>query len=642
VNELYEWVRRQPDIDGPELTRPILEAFARLDDCYSDPLVGVVSELMASEDLFYRLPSASLSQLTMAEEVHLERELQLRQRFHEHRNGYVALIRRNLADLFERILNHLPPNGGDALFTVPLVSIMQDPAGLVEEICSVLGGELYDHSLFTKVANQLAENVNRVSGREDNDSRRPVKQPSECGLPPEEMARGYLRNTPFLDLFMAPVPLQLTKEARMSHMMVVGGPGAGKTTLLKHLILHDLKDPAQPSIVIIDPHADIIPELLHADLGLDDRIIYLSPRDIPALNLFDVNRKRQDSYDQHTKEQVRAGVLQTFNFLFASLAGETGELTSKQQILFSYCAELLLLFPQVRGYNATVIDLLELLDDPQQFADVIAELPYLKRTFFERDILPKNNNFRSTREEVGWRLKGILASPTMERLFSAPDTKIDLFDALNSGKVILVDTAKDYLKEGSAIFGRLFITLILQAVMERAALPPSKRRDTLLYVDEASDFFSANIDDLLTEARKFKCGFCCAFQYLGQANVGLRESLLGTTNIKFASQLSGGDARALATEMRTSTDFIMSQPPMHFAAYIRGTEGAVSVSVPKPPRLPQMPEGRYRDFIERNRARVSAPYAPRRERKPMSEPEPPKVENPQEPRIENKRSSKEW
>ena len=156
--------------------------------------------------------------------------------------------------------------------------------------------------------------------------------------------------------------------------------------------------------------------------------------------------------------------------------------------------------------------------------------------------------------------------------------RVDLFAALNSGSIVLVDTAKDFLKGSSAHFGRIFISLVLQAVLERAAIPEHKRKPAFLIVDEAAAYFDSNMDDLLTEARKYKLGCVFAHQFLDQATSShLRSSLAANTSIKMASGVSTSDARALAPDLRTTPDFILSQPKLHFATHIRNvTPQAVS------------------------------------------------------------------
>ncbi len=70
-------------------------------------------------------------------------------------------------------------------------------------------------------------------------------------------------------------------------------------------------------------------------------------------------------------------------------------------------------------------------------------------------------------------------------MFSHPRSKFDLFGEMNSGKVILINAAKDLLKEqGAQIFGRFFIALIAQAAQKRAILPVNERLPTFVYIDE--------------------------------------------------------------------------------------------------------------------------------------------------------------
>jgi hypothetical protein len=49
-------------------------------------------------------------------------------------------------------------------------------------------------------------------------------------------------------------------------------------------------------------------------------------------------------------------------------------------------------------------------------------------------------------------------------MFSHSKNKVDLFEAMNKGSLILINTAKDLLKQdGCEILGRFFIALIGQA-----------------------------------------------------------------------------------------------------------------------------------------------------------------------------------
>ena len=345
--------------------------------------------------------------------------------------------------------------------------------------------------------------------------KKPVKMPSQSDAPLDEIVKAYFNGTPFFEFFLAPIPLKFTHEVRFSHMHVLGGSGAGKTTLLQNLILNDLKSEDPPALVVVDSQGDLINKLSHLALfdpeygALASRLVLITPKDTrnpPALNIFDVNRERLGQYDDTTKEQVTAGVIQTFDYLFSGLLG--ADLTAKQDVFFKFVARLMLALPETMGRNATILDMINLMDDPEYYRKAIESLPPIQRNFFERDFIAKpgkKNTFEQTKEQIRYRLNAILENPTLARLFTAPNTRIDLFDVLNNGGVVLVDTAKDFLRRGlQPMFGRIFISLVLQAVLERAVIPEHKRRATFLIVDEAAAYFDSNIDDFLTEARKYK------------------------------------------------------------------------------------------------------------------------------------------
>ena len=349
---------------------------------------------------------------------------------------------------------------------------------------------------------------------------------------------------------------------------------------------------------------DLINKVLKLHLPFDP--VLISPKDIdhpPALNVFDV--KRLGKYSEAAREQVSAGVIQTFDYLFGGLFG--ADMTAKQSVFFRFIARLMLALPDTVGRNATILDMLNVVANPKEYEEAINKLPPIQQEFFVRDF--NSPGFRQTKEQIRYRLQSILENPTLARLFTSPETKVDLFTELNKGSVILVDTAKDFLKGASGHFGRIFISLVLQAILERAVIPEQKRKHAFLIVDEAAQYFDQNIDDLLTEARKYKLGCVFAHQFMDQCTPQLRASLAANTAIKMAGGVSNADARSMAGEMRTTPDFILNQSRLHFACHIRNvTPQAVSIPV-KLGELEKQPTRSLQDFnrlIENNRARVSS------------------------------------
>ena len=128
---------------------------------------------------------------------------------------------------------------------------------------------------------------------------------------------------------------------------------------------------------------------------------------------------------------------------------------------------------------------------------------------------------------------GILSQPVFEKMFGSEQNKIDMFGAMNDGKIIVINTAKDLLKaEGSAMFGRFFIALIAQATVARASLPARDRTPFHLYIDEAQEYLDQKTAELFNQGRKYNVGVAIAHQNLDQLTTELRATLHASTAIK--------------------------------------------------------------------------------------------------------------
>jgi hypothetical protein len=197
-------------------------------------------------------------------------------------------------------------------------------------------------------------------------------------------------------------------------------------------------------------------------------------------------------------------------------------------------------------------------------------------------------------------------------MFSSPRNRLDMFDAVQTGKVVLVNTSKALLKsDASALFGRYMIALAIKAAFERVAT--HDRRPAFLVIDEAAEYFDENIETLLSQARKFNLGVVIAHQHLDQLSTGLRSSVAANTSIKLAGGVSDKDARALAPDMRTSAEFITSMRKharsTEFASYVRNyTASAVRLTIPfgTLEAAPKMSSDEHSQLIARNRKHHSA------------------------------------
>jgi len=237
--------------------------------------------------------------------------------------------------------------------------------------------------------------------------------------------------------------------------------------------------------------------------------------------------------------------------------------------------------------------------------------PVTKR-FFDRQFFHKT--FDDTRQQILYRLFDVLGTRALSRMFRNKRNRINLFEAMNRGSLILINTAKDLLKqEGTEILGRFFIALIAQAAQERASIPQETRMPTFVYIDEAHDYFDESMETLLEQARKYGVGLVIAHQHLGQFKSQLEETVRANTAIKLVGGLSSNDAAELAKDMRCSREFLLgmkkqeSEKKTEFACFVRDLTGnPLSVTIPLGAYdgLPKLTAQAFNALIAQNRLRV--------------------------------------
>jgi hypothetical protein len=361
-------------------------------------------------------------------------------------------------------------------------------------------------------------------------------------------------------------------SARFEHTHIVGGSGHGKTQLLQQLILSDLErvKEGEASLIVIDSQGALGKIRSLASVGqMAERLVILDPIvDIdhpPALNLFDLGLERLERYESVEREKLLNGAIALYEYVFGALLG--AELTNRQAVIFRYLARLIMTVPKANIYT-----LMEFMQNPDAVRVHLDKLDRSARYFFETQFF--SSDFDKTRQQILTRLWGVFSNSVLERMLNNERNKVDLFDAMNKGSIILINTAKDLLKqEGCEILGRFFIAIIYQAVQERAAIQEDRRRPTFVYIDEAQDYFDESIEHLLNQARKYNVGLIIAHQNLDQFSQKLRAAVMASTSIKLVGGLSAKDASAFAREMCCDDAFLQErrkhQKHTEFACFIR-------------------------------------------------------------------------
>lgn len=513
---------------------------------------------------------------------------------------------------------------GKSALTVPLIELIENPRDVVQSLVAFpFDDDVFALGLFHELRAWLRKNLTIASGL----SPEAVKEGDLFVFPSMQkdmdgrtLADAYLGETPLAALFEVPVPFSIPEASRFEHCHVIGGTGHGKTQFLQKLIHADLVQSQydRRSVVVLDSQGDLIAKLSRLELfspyvgnGLGERFLLIDPSDVEypfSLNLFDAHTERLREYSPADRERVLNGIVELYETFFDALLG--AELTQRQDVLFRYIARLMLAIP-----NATIHTLLDLMENGKAFAPYMETLDGSARRFFEKEFF--HPSFGATKGQIAKRLWGVLSTPAFERIFSQRENKLDLFHALNDGKIILVNTAKDVLKEeGSRLFGRFFIAMLAQAALERSTIPEAKRTPTFVYVDEAHEYFDDRIETILNQARKYRVSLTLAHQNLDQLSPRLRSALLTNASTKCAGGVSAKDARTLAEELHTTPEFIdgmkRAGAQTEFALWVKHqTPHAIRVSVPLGflERQYTLDEEAFDELIAKNRERYCGTLA---------------------------------
>lgn len=556
-----------------------------------------------------------------------------RRRWSQGFDQHYRAFSRILLDNFDAVFRTLPEScfgdwDGDRndTFDVVLLDLLDDPAAIIDRLFMVpYDDETFRLDIFKQLRELCASNMLIASGfRPDTNIRdvehKLVRAPNQKNKTGAELADLYLSGSPFKELLELPVPFRIPEQVRYEHCHIVGGTGHGKTQLMQKMIHADLlaSRDDERSVIVIDSQGDLINKLLRLDLfspdrpdSLADRLILIDPADVEypaALNLFDAHIDRAKGYSPADRERVLNGVIELYELFFGTFLG--AELTQKQGVIFKYLARLMLAIP-----DATIHTLMRIMEDGKPFKPFMDQLDGSARYFFETEFF--HPSFAATKKQVLRRLWGVLSTPAFERMFTQKRNKLDLFEAMNAGKIILVSTAKDLLKrEGSQLLGRFMIAMVTQAALERSTLKEHMRRPCFVYVDEAQEYFDDSIETILNQARKYHVGLTLAHQTLDQLSPHLRSAMLSNTSMKCAGGVSAKDARTLADELRTTPAFIEGMkrrgPRSEFAVWVKQLTGqAIRLSVPLGflERQPTLDEEEYECLVASNRRKYCGTLA---------------------------------
>jgi hypothetical protein len=342
----------------------------------------------------------------------------------------------------------------------------------------------------------------------------------------------------------------MNPETRYSAHWIVAQQGMGKTNLLLHMLAEDLRKDA--SVVILDAKGDLTGPIRKLDLG--DRLIVLDPRQSLALNPLDVSH---ENVTQATDQLL---------YIFGALLD--AEVTAMQEAFLRPLLRAIV----VAHPEPTLATLQRIITNgPKgQFTDLPPDL----QEFFEVEW----SDYVTTRNQLKWRMRLLLDNPLIRKLFSAPKTRLHLSEAMDSGKVIVVDNSQAIVgKTGSTFLGRYIISQVWEAATARAARRQEDKLPVFVYVDEAQLVIDQKIASIIDECRSQRIALVLSHQRKGQIEDANVLSALENCAVKMANV--DAEARYFSNLLHIPEERINALPRGHFAMHVRG-EGSSIVEVP--------------------------------------------------------------
>ncbi len=153
------------------------------------------------------------------------------------------------------------------------------------------------------------------------------------------------------------------------------------------------------------------------------------------------------------------------------------------------------------------------------------------------------------------KLGSLLVDPFISRILTVSKSTFNPREAIDEGKVLLVNLAKGKIGEAPAqLFGGLLVTALGLAGLGRADVPQKERRDFFIYMDEFQTFTTLALANMLAELRKYGVGLVLANQYMDQIESEIRTAILGNAGTLVVFRVGAVDAAKLIKELNPAID----------------------------------------------------------------------------------------
>lgn len=398
-------------------------------------------------------------------------------------------------------------------------------------------------------------------------------------------------------------PVGMTLEQRQKHTYVIGKTGTGKTTMLTGMIHQDMVN--GKGVAVFDPHGDLFRELLAIvpEHRRNDVVVFdPSDEDFPVgLNILDPGVE----FESETKKQeaITSMVLSVFKKL-----AEDKQWGPRMEHILRNATLTALQLPDPSLYT-----LQRLLTDrsyQRKVAKVLKD-PVLKQFWDKEFRLLGSMQLSNAIAPLTHRLGRFITAKMSRHILLQGTSTVRIADAINKGKILLVNLSKgDIGEDQSLFFGTLLTSLIWMAAYQRVKIPEQQRRDFFVYVDEFQNFATPRFSEIVSEGRKFRISLLVSHQNIAQVeDKSIVKIVAGNAATIICLKASPEDEAFILPYMRPEVEAgdIVNLAPYHFYMKTTSDESEDAFSGTTVPLAAKPSDLTSEEVIAQSRMRYGTP-----------------------------------
>jgi hypothetical protein len=364
------------------------------------------------------------------------------------------------------------------------------------------------------------------------------KAPPPVNIPQEGILLGYN------DYRGKITQVRLKREDRMRHAYFIGMTGTGKTNIIQSMFLQDVEN--GDGCCYIDPHGDAI-EFLLSNIPKEryEDVIVFDPSEIErpmGLNLLEYKTEQEKTF-------VINEMIEIFDRLYD--LSKTGGPMFEQ-----YMRNAMLLVMGDPSSGSTLLEIPRVLADATFRRYKLKKCPNKVVVDFWIKEAEKAGGEAALANIVTYitsKLAPFLTNAYLKPIISQQQSTLDFENIMNNQKILLVSISKGKIGEmNMKLLGMIIVGKILVSTFSRIGLSDRERKDFFLYIDEFQNFVTKSIEQILSEARKYRLSLNIAHQYIKQLSPGgdetIKNAVFGNVGTRACFRIDAEDAEVMAKQ----------------------------------------------------------------------------------------------